>query len=87
MAGAIPSARAAADRLPRATTWWALDSGGFTELSRYGTWATGPTPAAYAARIRRYRDEIRLVAPGLYLGLMYDRSGPALTMYFALETL
>ena len=44
--------------LPRAATSWALDSGGFTELSQYGTWDTGPTPAAYVARVRRYRDEI-----------------------------
>lgn len=35
-----------------------------------------------------YRDEIRQVAPGLYLGLMYDRttSPPTLKMYFAFET-
>jgi len=45
-------------RLPRAAAPWALDSGGFTELSRYGTWDTGPTPAEYVARVRRYRDEI-----------------------------
>jgi hypothetical protein len=32
-----------------------------------------------------YRDEIRQVAPGLYLGLMYDRNGPVLKMYFAFE--
>jgi len=44
--------------LPRAASTWALDSGGFTELSRYGTWDHGPAPSQYAARIRRYRDEI-----------------------------
>ncbi len=44
--------------LPHAIVTWALDSGGFTELSRYGTWDHGPTPAQYAVRIRRYRDEI-----------------------------
>jgi hypothetical protein len=44
--------------LPPAATSWALDSGGFTELSQYGTWDTGPTPKQYVARIRRYRDEI-----------------------------
>jgi hypothetical protein len=44
--------------LPRATTTWALDSGGFTELSRYGTWDHGPAARQYAAQIRRYRDEI-----------------------------
>jgi hypothetical protein len=33
------------------------------------------------------RDEIRQVAPGLFLGLMYDRttSPPGLSMYFALQ--
>ncbi|MEV6071944.1 hypothetical protein AB0L82_35850 [Nocardia sp. NPDC052001] len=43
--------------LPRAYSEWALDSGGFTELSDYGGWET-TTPAEYAARVRRYRDEI-----------------------------
>ena len=34
------------------------------------------------------RDEIRQVAPGLFLGLMYDRSTapPRLAMYFSLES-
>jgi len=34
------------------------------------------------------RDEIRQVAPGLFLGLMYDRTTapPALVMYFALDS-
>lgn len=34
-----------------------------------------------------YRDEIRQIAPGLYLGLMFDRNTcpPELKMYFALE--
>jgi hypothetical protein len=34
---------------------WALDSGGFTELSTFGTWDNGPTPREYVDRIRRYR--------------------------------
>lgn len=42
--------------LPRAVAPWALDSGGFTELQQYGRWTV--TPAAYAARVRRYRDHI-----------------------------
>jgi hypothetical protein len=42
--------------LPRAVARWALDSGGFTELSRHGRWTI--TPAAYATAVRRYRDEI-----------------------------
>ena len=34
-----------------------------------------------------YRDEIRQIAPGLFLGLMFDRDTcpPKLKMYFALE--
>jgi len=36
---------------------------------------------------QHYRDEIRQVAPGLYLGIMYDRTKapPKVVMYFALE--
>ncbi len=35
----------------------------------------------------KYRDEIRQVAPGLYLGLMYDRTTcpPTFVRFFALE--
>lgn len=44
--------------LPTAAGRWALDSGGFTELQQYGTWAHGPTPSEYADRARRYRDTI-----------------------------
>lgn len=43
-------------RLPRARGPWALDSGGFSELSLYGEWRT--SPAEYVAAVRRYRDEI-----------------------------
>jgi hypothetical protein len=35
---------------------WAVDSGGFTELAKYGGWRTAPH--VYAARVRRYCDEI-----------------------------
>ncbi len=42
--------------LPTATTDWALDSGGFTELGKFGEWRT--TPGQYIAAARRYRDEI-----------------------------
>jgi hypothetical protein len=41
---------------PRATTRWALDSGGFTELNLYGEWRT--TPEEYVASVRRYADEL-----------------------------
>jgi hypothetical protein len=43
-------------QLPAAAHRWALDSGGFTELSMFGEWRT--TPEAYVADVRRYRDEI-----------------------------
>jgi hypothetical protein len=42
--------------LPRAAGRWALDSGGFSELSLFGGWATAP--AAYVAAVRRYDGEI-----------------------------
>lgn len=42
--------------LPRAAAPWALDSGGFTELSMHGRWET--TPTEYIAAVRRYRDEV-----------------------------
>lgn len=43
---------------------WALDSGGFSELSMYGEWRT--TPAEYIAAVRRYTEMgsgLRWVAP------------------------
>lgn len=42
--------------LPRAATGWALDSGGFSELSLYGEWLS--TPREYAAAVHRYDAEI-----------------------------
>jgi hypothetical protein len=48
--------------LPRAVARWALDSGGFTELSTHGSWDQGPSPRQYAASVRRYRDEIGQLA-------------------------
>jgi hypothetical protein len=57
------------------------------------SWLDGSTSLIldYSQTSRIYannRDEIRQIAPGLYLGLMYDRTTapPALTMYFALES-
>lgn len=41
---------------PRALGPFALDSGGFTELSQYGQWAT--SAMAYSAEARRWRDQI-----------------------------
>ena len=42
--------------LPRAHTPWALDSGGFSELSLYGGWHT--TPTDYTTAVRRYEQHI-----------------------------
>jgi hypothetical protein len=42
--------------MPRARTPWALDSGGFTELSMYGDWTVHPVD--YAKTVRRYHDQI-----------------------------
>jgi hypothetical protein len=43
-------------KLPRATGRWALDSGGFTELSLHGRWVTSVDE--YIEATRRYADEI-----------------------------
>ncbi len=42
--------------LPKARVGWALDSGGFSELSMYGEWRTSPTE--YVAAVQRYDDQI-----------------------------
>lgn len=42
----------------RALAPWALDSGGFSELSMHGSWIHGPSPKVYANRVRRYAHEI-----------------------------
>jgi hypothetical protein len=47
-------------RLPQARMRWALDSGGFTELSLHGGWQT--SPAAYADAVARYTAEIGRLA-------------------------
>ena len=41
--------------LPRATCRWALDSGGFTELSMYGRWTVSPKD--YVEEVRRFADD------------------------------
>jgi hypothetical protein len=43
-------------QLPRATSDWALDSGGFTELSMHGRWHIDAH--TYVREVRRYTDEI-----------------------------
>lgn len=41
---------------PRARTEWALDSGGFTEITRFGGWRI--TARQYAAEVQHFQDEI-----------------------------
>lgn len=41
---------------PRATTPWALDSGGFTELSMHHEWRV--EPERYVEQVRQFRDEL-----------------------------
>ncbi|MFL4491800.1 hypothetical protein ACJ6WD_11165 [Streptomyces sp. VTCC 41912] len=41
---------------PRAVSAWALDSGGFTEISMHGQWTI--SVATYIAAVRRYSEEI-----------------------------
>jgi len=43
-------------KLPVACGPWALDSGGFTELSKYGGWRT--TQDEYVEAVRRYVEEV-----------------------------
>lgn len=43
-------------RLPRARADWALDSGGFTELSQHGAWTS--TPRAYVELVRRLHRDV-----------------------------
>lgn len=52
------SHRTLADRrtLPAARVAWALDSGGFTELDKFGRWVT--TADAYVEAVARYQAEI-----------------------------
>lgn len=45
--------------LPRAVTRWALDSGGFSEIDKYGKWMT--TPEHYVGRVQRYVDEVGML--------------------------
>lgn len=42
--------------LPRAVAPWALDSGGFSELSLFGEWRT--SPSEYAAAVKHYQEAI-----------------------------
>lgn len=52
--------------LPVAVTDWALDSGGFTELTLHGRWHT--SPHHYLRAVRRYADQIGRLAWAAYAG-------------------
>lgn len=43
-------------RLPRARGWWCLDSGAYSQLRSHGKFLD--SPREYAAKVRRYREEI-----------------------------
>jgi hypothetical protein len=45
--------------MPRARSPWALDSGGFTELSMHGAWRT--SEVQYAEAVQRYAEEVGLL--------------------------
>lgn len=51
---------AARKSLPHAIAPWALDSGGFSELTLFGAWRT--TAQEYASAVKRYADEIGQLA-------------------------
>ena len=42
--------------LPRAVAPWALDSGGFTEIAKYGRWETSPRD--YVREVRRFQKGV-----------------------------
>ena len=44
---------------PVAVHRWALDSGGFTELHKYGTWRI--TASEYAEKVVKYADEVGMM--------------------------
>lgn len=44
------------ETMPRSVGTWALDSGGFSELSLHGRWET--SPLVYIAAVYRYQEEI-----------------------------
>lgn len=53
-------------KFPTSHTTWALDSGGFTELSMYGKWKT--SPGKYAAEVKWWWDTI----PGMQWAAVQD---------------
>jgi len=57
-------------RLPRAIAPWALDSGGFSELKDHGGWRIDAR--TYAADVRRYRDEIGMLAWAAPMDMMCE---------------
>ncbi|WP_308160191.1 deazapurine DNA modification protein DpdA family protein [Mycolicibacterium goodii] len=58
--------------LPKALTGWALDSGGFSELSLYGGWRT--TPEEYVTAVKRYDREIGQLEWAAPMDMMCEES-------------
>lgn len=59
-------------KLPRAAAPWALDSGGFSELTIHGRWTL--SPREYVAEVRRFRDEVGSLAFAAPMDLMCEAS-------------
>jgi hypothetical protein len=55
----VPSPPRRPEETAEARVGWALDSGGFSELSLFGEWRT--SPQEYVDAVRRYDDEIGLL--------------------------
>jgi len=68
---------------PRAIQPWALDSGGFTELHKYGEWRL--TADEYAAKVRHYADEIGLLEWAAPQDWMCEESALAATRRTVIE--
>lgn len=64
-------------RLPTAQGRWAMDSGGFTQLHKYGRWTL--VPERYADQVRRARDEIGRLDWAAPMDWMCEPSARAMT--------
>lgn len=76
-------------RWPRALTTWALDSGGFSEIKANGRWTI--TAAAYAAEVRRCKEEIgglqwAAIQDWMCESKMLDKTGLSVSVHQALTT-
>jgi hypothetical protein len=70
-------------RLPRARTWWALDSGGFNEIKKHGRWTI--TPEQYVAEVQRYVEQVGMLAWAAPMDWMYEPDQVAKTGLTVIE--